>query len=76
MGFFEIRECSPGKSSVKEMREFQHIVINGKKYLTGQLKFNDIKISSNDDFSFMDLIKNEMINLSLKLKKRMMFNIQ
>ena len=59
------------------MREFQHIMINGKKYLTGQSKFNDIKISSNDDFFlFMDLIKNEMINLSLKLKKRMMFNIQ
>ena len=31
-GFKNIKKCSPGKSSIPEMQEFQHFVINGKKY--------------------------------------------
>tara|TARA_X000001036_G_C20671390_1_gene802598 strand:- start:1542 stop:2399 length:858 start_codon:yes stop_codon:yes gene_type:complete len=31
-GFYKIRKCSPGKSKLKELREFQHFVIDGKKY--------------------------------------------
>ena len=27
------KKCSPGKSSIPEMQEFQHFVINGKKYV-------------------------------------------
>ena len=30
-GFSEIKKCSLGKSKIKDMREFQHIMINGKK---------------------------------------------
>ena len=69
-GFSEVKECSPGKSSVKEMREFQHIVINGKKYLTGQLKFNDIKISSNDDVFFYGFDKKRNDQLIVEAKKK------
>ncbi len=34
-GFNNIKKCSPGKSSIPEMHEFQHFVINGKKYDMG-----------------------------------------
>ena len=77
-GFSEIRECSPGKSSVKEMREFQHIMINGKKYLTGQSKFNDIKISSNDDFFFygFDKKRNDQLIVEAKKKNDVQYSVE
>lgn len=31
-GFKNIKKCLPGKSRIKELREFQHYVIDGKKY--------------------------------------------
>ena len=44
-------------------------MINGKKYLTGQLKFNDIKISSNDDvFYGFDKKRNDQLIVEAKKK--------
>ena len=69
-GFGNIRESVPGKSKLKELRDYQHIILNGKKYLTGQPNFNKLNIKETDDFYFSGFDKKRSDQLIVEAEKK------
>lgn len=70
-GFSNIKECKPGGSKIKEMREFQHVVCNKKKYDMDSSFVKNKKFEKYENFYFSGFDKkwkNQLIIEAVKKK--------